>query len=548
MKRRITFVHGAESPFDPDKQAKLSNDVLSIRELDAAKEERLTFGFDELPGELWQVLKNCHELHIRWATERPYDAVVPFSSRVSPGLHVFYTPVAANRTTERLCPLLKKIFAEDLKCLLPEISFTAPPILSQRFASTSALQFHSLLPSLADLVTYIQHVICGADNTDCQSNASSLLSADSVDIDYDSISHSLTVSALWSKPPEGQDGWTEEIRKNNKRKSDKIEVGLLAAQKATDLEELSMGGFLVVIGEDKKLKPTLFSFPSRHHPLPEDVSYTVSFESPTGLHPTLKISIPRQALLTRPPAPPDATCALHTYLTLPSTIFADKYQLSTTDPLFLNSHHLVALRSVAGETDLEAPDWVVPRWGSNLLLELATPAGRKSRPGDRHGHADGDSWNITIPLHLRYLEPSQSGYRSTSVPWPVVFWACTAEDGTKMGINPFDRVNLGWEGLFGPRTMFFQLHPSLSSSRFVEDIQVPVLKEAPLVAEEGASSRSLQTAQQIELGTVLVIVLGFVWVLWRLGLVVRSSGIGDGDRRRERERGPARSGDGKKDK
>lgn len=176
--------------------------------------------------------------------------------------------------------MLKKIFDEDLKCLLPEvifreskandfllqgpfffradlsfrqISFTTSPILSQRFASTSALQFHSLLPSLADLVTYIQQVICNPNDTDCQSHASSLLSADSVDIDYDSISHSLTFSGFWSKPPEGQDGWTEDIRKHNKGTNEKVEVGLLAAQKAVEPEELSMGGFLTVIGEDKKL-------------------------------------------------------------------------------------------------------------------------------------------------------------------------------------------------------------------------------------------------------------------------------------------------------
>jgi hypothetical protein len=175
------------------------------------------------------------------------------------------------------------------------------------------------------------------------------------------------------------------------------------------------------------------------------------------------------------------------------------------------------------------------------LLELATP------PGKSISRKDGDkTWDVTIPLHLRYLEPSESGYRNTSVPWPVVFWACTAEDGTKMGVNPFDRVNLGWEGLFGPRTMFFQLRPSLSSSskevplsrpsRFVEDISVPVLQTA-----EGAvsSSRNNQTAQRIELGTVVVIVLGFVWILWKLGLVVRSSGV-EG-KQQQQQRHPAQA-------
>ena len=258
----------------------------------------------------------------------------------------------------------------------------------------------------------------------------------------------------------------------------------------------------------------MFSFPSRHHPLPRDASYSVSFPPPTGLHPTLTLSLPR-ASLEHPPAPPDTTCALHTYLTLPSSIFGDKYQLSTTDPLFLQSHNLAALRAVFGETDLEAPDWAVDPWGSNWLFELATPDESETLP---------EELNVTIPLHLRYLRPSESGYRTAEMPWPVVFWACTAEEGSKMGINPFDRVNLGWEGLFGPRTMFYQLHPSPSPSssssggdgRLVEKLQVPVL---PLNENEG-----IFRSRTIELGTVAVIILGFGWVLWKLGLVVRSSG------------------------
>lgn len=214
-----------------------------------------------------------------------------------------------------------------------------------------------------------------------------------------------------------------------------------------------------------------------------------------------------RASLNAPPAPPDATCALHAYLTLPSTVFGDKYQLSTTDSLFLDSHHLTALRAVAGETDLEAPDWVVPRWGSNWLLELDTP----QEPG-----LETEDWNVTIPLHLRYLKPSESGYRTASIPWPVVFWACSAEDGTKMGVNPFDRVNLGWEGLFGVRTMFYQLHPSTGrrDARLVEEIEVPVLR----LTREG-----LFQTKNIELGTVAVIGLGLLWVLWKLSLAARSS-------------------------
>ncbi len=51
MRKRITFVHDAEGAFDP-KQASLGSNVLSIHFLKAAREERVTFGFNELPQEV----------------------------------------------------------------------------------------------------------------------------------------------------------------------------------------------------------------------------------------------------------------------------------------------------------------------------------------------------------------------------------------------------------------------------------------------------------------------------------------------------------------
>lgn len=86
--------------------------------------------------------------------------------------------------------------------------------------------------------------------TECHSLAESLLTAESVDVDYDSISHTLTVTGLWTSPPEG--GWTEKIHKPASR-SDQLEFGLLGAEKGIEAEEIKMGGLLAVLGEDKKL-------------------------------------------------------------------------------------------------------------------------------------------------------------------------------------------------------------------------------------------------------------------------------------------------------
>lgn len=262
------------------------------------------------------------------------------------------------------------------------------------------------------------------------------------------------------------------------------------------------------------LAPTLFSFPARHHPLPIGANFTSSFQNPTGLHPTLEIKIPYKSLAP-PPAPESSSCALLSYLTLPSGIFADKYQLSTSDILFLKSHNLLYLRSIAGETDLEAPDWVVPRWGSTLMLQLALPDVYSSGtdPAKLLRNMEG-TWDITVPLHLRYLEPDESGRRSLQVPTPLVMWACTAEEGTKMAVNPFDRVNLGWDALLGTRSMFYQLTPATNEGQegLVMSVDVPVLS---MNTAEGMNLGR----QMIEAWTIATVLMGFLWILYKLGVV-----------------------------
>ncbi|GLA09821.1 protease B nonderepressible form [Aspergillus niger] len=501
MKTRITYLQPPSSPFTST-QATLTPSSLKISDLDAAKEVRVTIDLSEVDDdEVRSILTNLHEVHIRWAREQPYGIVSPFGSRVSAGLGVGVSPLQGgdDGDGEGVCRLLRRMFGTGIECANYRDSFTSPPVVSTRFASTSTYQFHSSLPE-HNLGEYIVKNICRGEGAAC---AAEWGAADSIDVDYDAVSRALVVSGYWGQPvtPEG---WTEEIRAPG-RDRDRVEVGLLGTEKAVEAEEIKWSA--------NCSEPTLFSFPSRHHVLPREATFDVSFPRPTGTHPTMTISL-SPAALEYPAAPEDTTCALHAYLTLPSYIFGDKYQLSTDDPLFLESHHLVALRAVSGATDLEAPDWFVPHWGSNWLLELATPSAGQVP----------EEWNVTVPLHLRYLRPSESGYRSAGVPWPVVFWACTAEEGTKMGTNPFDRVNLGWDGMFGPRTMFYQVHPSGEKTRHVEDLNVPVLR-----LEEGGFFSS----KTVELGTMAAIVLGLLWVLWKLGSVARSSGQKKSDKEKK---------------
>jgi len=329
-----------------------------------------------------------------------------------------------------------------------------------------------------------------------------LKSARSIDIDFDIISHAVILSAFW-----GSQEWDLNI--SNKGAYDRVEVGILSNETPLEPEELSLAGALTIIGEDSKPSATLFSFPARHHS--HFSTFSSSFLMPTGLHPTLQLQISDSI-----PPPQGDSCTLHAHLTLPRTIFADKYQLS--DPIFLSSQNLSSIHHITKPVDLEAPSYTLTQWGSSILLSLSPPLSSQHQ----------DPWTASVPFHLRYDRPTTTGYSNLEVPYPILFWACVADEGSKFPINPFDRVNLGYDGLFGPKTMFYHLNPVASNSsngkvdgRLLNTVEIPVL----------GSGKS----GWVELGTAATIILGFAWVMWRLVKVWMMVGYGSSKVNREAE-------------
>lgn len=102
---------------------------------------------------------------------------------------------------------------------------------------------------MTDLATYLHQKLCPEEDESCRLRTASLRSADYLDIDYDTISQSLILSAFWHSPPLSET-WDERI--DNSQVSLNIEVGVLANEKPTQPEELSLGGFLAVVGQDSK--------------------------------------------------------------------------------------------------------------------------------------------------------------------------------------------------------------------------------------------------------------------------------------------------------
>jgi hypothetical protein len=95
MRQRITLLHKPEDAVNPNSFT-ITDNSLSLPALKAAREDRITFGLKDLPQEISLALKQAHELHIRYVNRVSYESISPLLSRVSPGLHVYYTPQRNN--------------------------------------------------------------------------------------------------------------------------------------------------------------------------------------------------------------------------------------------------------------------------------------------------------------------------------------------------------------------------------------------------------------------------------------------------------------------
>lgn len=341
---------------------------------------------------------------------------------------------------------------------------------------TKSFYYYQQLDDLQEFSLFALRDLCPELDTICHSRMRSLQTASSLDISWDVTSSKLKVTALWPLTQQSIN-----VAQSTQRRT---EVGVMAQDVPPSMQphEVGVSGLITVLGESKEPSPTLFSFPARHRVAAG--TFSTKFVTPAGLHPSLQLSLDS----VKQPGSEDESCQLFTYLTLPNTIFADRYQLG--DDLFLASKNLTSLRHTTLPVDLEAPAYTTPVWGSSVLLELAQ--GKKS-------------WTAEVPLHLRYLRPSSSGHVDVEVPYPVVFWACSSSADASFDTNPFDRRQLGYDALFDDKTVFWHVTPQpwhQGQQRLVSEIKVPVLKE-------GAAS-------WIETGTGAAVGLGFLWVLWVL--------------------------------
>ncbi|CAK7269568.1 protease B nonderepressible form [Sporothrix epigloea] len=501
MRVRTTFFHRPESPVDP---AQLRVGVtLTGPTIYAAREDRATISLDELPASLGRKLDAVQGLHVRWAARTAAaEPISPLFSRVSPGLHVLYTPVPSTSEEQQdtVCILLQTLFGSGLDCQSVNTSFNYLDDNSRTY------KFYAAVADLAPFAAYIRTNWCPSTADDgglCGLRADQLDGASTLDLSYDAYLRDLKITAQWPL-----EEWPLFVTALG-GPSDRTEVGIMGPDQPATLgpHELAMSGVVAVLSQDDRAKGVMFAFPSRHRAAAAGASFSVSLLEPIGLHPTLQLRVSPGP----PPRNPDDgnSCRLYAYLTLPRHIFADRYQLS--DPLFLASKNLSALQHMTTPVDLEAPEYAVDVWGSAALIELAPPL--------THGNQALD-FTAEVPLHLRYLLPAAGGYRTVEMPYPTVFWACDADKAVEFTSNPFDRVHIGYDALFDKSTEFWHVQPQptaqVENGKTAADLVLPI--RVPVLD----SNKS----QWVNVGTSAAVLLGFSWVLWKLLSVYLRTGYG----------------------
>ena len=92
MRERITFVHPPGGGVDPE-DLEIQAAGLLGPQFETTRQDRLTVPLDELPPELSEVLRDFEAVHLRWTSPLQYETLDPFTSRISPGFHLSYTPL-----------------------------------------------------------------------------------------------------------------------------------------------------------------------------------------------------------------------------------------------------------------------------------------------------------------------------------------------------------------------------------------------------------------------------------------------------------------------
>lgn len=133
-------------------------------------------------------------------------------------------------------------------------------------------QFYAYLDNIGAYKGPWQSIMCekGPLQAYCEKLVNGFSTARSVDIDYDTISRSVVLTALWpvaeKESWEKEKGWTSTHRLPSAwmikhgglslnevpTEDSTVEIGVLSHEGNADPEDIQFGGFLTVLGQDQK--------------------------------------------------------------------------------------------------------------------------------------------------------------------------------------------------------------------------------------------------------------------------------------------------------
>lgn len=264
-----------------------------------------------------------------------------------------------------------------------------------------------------------------------------------------------------------------ELEVNTQNQDEYTEVGVFLLLPKSARDDLILTGARVVINDDddtdKSVHRTMFHVKPRHRDLTPKSSFVVR---ENGLHPVLELG-------DFPPVPVDDDvlgCQLYSYFTLDKSVFVDPYQVP--EQLHSVAHY--------GARDLELPEYAVPQWGSELLMEVVSST----------------ETPVELTLHSRYQMPNVSStHTDVFVDSPMVFYACDAVgDSFLLKNSPFDtRKAIGgsFEKFFTDDTVFYHVLP-----RETARLSIPTASGDPAIV-------SLATIVALMIGTLMILLAAF---------------------------------------
>jgi hypothetical protein len=215
---------------------------------------RLTCGSTD-HTQFQKLFKQWQEIHFRLTNVGIYRSTPPFTSRSSPGLHVFFTPLDGEPDAD-LCQLLHRVYSRAVKCSSVNETAIKMSVIPENASTSPSMHFYSAVPasgqvrwvpSLRNLAQNMRERFY-RDNDIFEKLADEVDAADYVDLDYDATTQTVVFTFQSTKTFVEPGSWTETINLPDKEST--IEIGVLSHEFNSDPEDIQFGGVLTVLGRD----------------------------------------------------------------------------------------------------------------------------------------------------------------------------------------------------------------------------------------------------------------------------------------------------------